>query len=97
MTGPACSEAATGAMTGKTTGATGAMTGKTTGATGAMTGKTTAATGAMTGKTGVVAGPGCSGNRKLDDQGSRAAVRASVLVRRGSDGVRRRTRTPRLI
>jgi hypothetical protein len=64
-------------MTGKTTAATGAMTGKTTAATGAMTGKTTAATGAMTGKTGVVAGPGCSGNRKLDDQGGRAAVRAS--------------------
>jgi hypothetical protein len=37
-----------------------------TGATGAMTGKTTAATAAMTGKTGVVAAPGCSGNRELD-------------------------------
>ena len=64
--------AATGAMTGAMTAATGAMTA----ATGAMTGKTTAATGAMTGKTGVVAGPGCSGNRKLNDQGH-AAVRAS--------------------
>ena len=57
MTGLACSEAATGARTAAMTGATGAMTGK-----------TTAATGAMTGKTGVVAGPGCSGNRELDDQ-----------------------------
>jgi hypothetical protein len=69
VTGQACSEAGTGARTAAMTGATGAMTGKTTGATGAMTGKTTAATGAMTGKTGVVAGPGCSGNRELDDQG----------------------------
>ena len=77
MTGPDCSEAGTGAMTGAMTGATGAMTGKTTAATGAMTGKTTAATGAMTGKTGVVAGLGCSGNRELDDQGGHAAVRAS--------------------
>jgi len=84
VTGPACSEAGTGAMTGATTRATGAMTGATTAATGAMTGATTAATGAttaatgaMTGKTGVVAGPGCSGNRELDDQGGHAAVRAS--------------------
>jgi hypothetical protein len=52
-------------MTGKTTAATGA----TTGATGAMTGKTTAVTGATTGKT-AVAGPGCSGNRELDDHAS---------------------------
>ncbi len=73
MTGRACSAGAatgamtgvTGAMTGKTTGATGAMTG----VTGAMTGRTTEATGAMTGKTAVVAVPGCSGNRGLDDQG----------------------------
>jgi hypothetical protein len=65
VTGPACSEAGTGARTAAMTGATGAMTGK-----------TTAATGAMTGKTGVVAGPGCSGNRELDHQGSHAAVRA---------------------
>jgi hypothetical protein len=64
-------------MTAATTAATGAMTGKTTEATGAMTGKTTEATGAMTGKTGVVAGPGCSGNRKLNDQGGHAAIRAS--------------------
>jgi hypothetical protein len=77
VTGPACSEAGTAAMTGATTEATGAMTGKTTEATGAMTGKTTEATGAMTGKTGVVAGPGCSGNRKLNDQDGHAAVRAS--------------------
>ena len=77
MTGPACSEAATGAMTGAMTAATGAMTGAMTAATGAMTGKTTAATGAMTGKTGVAAGPGCSGNRKLNDQGRHAAIRAS--------------------
>ena len=77
MTGPACSEAATGAMTGAMTAATGAMTGKTTAATGAMTGKTTAATGAMTGKTGVVAGPGCSGNREPDDQGGRTGFRCS--------------------
>jgi hypothetical protein len=77
VTGQACSEAGTGAMTGKTTEATGAMTGKTTEATGAMTGKTTEATGAMTGKTGVIAGPGCSGNRKLNDQGGHAAIRAS--------------------
>ena len=63
MTGRACSaEAATGA---------------TTGATGAMTGKTTAATSAMTGKTVVAAGPGCSGNRELDDQAGHAAVWAS--------------------
>jgi hypothetical protein len=41
-----------------------------------MTGKTTGATGAMTGKTVVVAAPGCSGNRELDDQISCAAVRA---------------------
>jgi len=54
-------------MTGKTTAATGAMTGKTTAATGAMTGKTTAATG-------VAEGPGCSGNRELDDQGDPAAA-----------------------
>ena len=74
MTGRACSaEAATGAMTG----ATGAMTGKTTAATSAMTGKTTAATSAMTGKTVVVVGPGCSGNRELDDQAGHAAVWAS--------------------
>jgi uncharacterized protein (DUF2252 family) len=71
VTGRACStKFATGAMTSKTIAATGAMTGKTT----AMTGKTTAATGAMTGKTGVVAGPGCSGNRELD-QGDLAAAR----------------------
>ena len=71
MIGRACSaEAATGAMTG----ATGAMTGKTTAATGAMTGKTTAATSAMTV---VVVGPGCSGNRELDDQAGHAAVWAS--------------------
>jgi hypothetical protein len=70
VTGQACSEAGTGAMTA----ATGAMTGKTTAATGAMTGKTTAATGAMTGKTGAVAGLGCSGNREPDDQGGHAAV-----------------------
>ena len=61
MTGRACSaEVVTGAMTG--------VTGKTTAATSAMTGKTTAATSAMTGKTVVVGGPGCSGNRELDDQ-----------------------------
>jgi hypothetical protein len=66
VTGRACSEAATGAMTGVMTGATGAMTGK-----------TTAATGAMTGKTGIVAGLGCSGNWELDDQGGHAAVWAS--------------------
>jgi hypothetical protein len=68
-------------MTGKTTAATGAMTGKTTAATGATTGKTTAATGATTGKmtaaTGAVAGPGCSGNRELDDQGGHTATWAS--------------------
>ena len=74
MTGRACSaEAATGAMTG----ATGAMTGRTTGATGAMSGAMTGATGAMTGKTAVVAGPGCSGNRELDDQAGHAVVWAS--------------------
>jgi len=67
VTGRACSaEAATGAMTGKTTGATSAMTGKTTGATSAMTGKTA-----------VAAGPGCSGYRELDDQAGHAAVWAS--------------------
>jgi hypothetical protein len=65
---------ATGAMTGKTTGATGAMTGKTTGATGATTGKTTGATSATTGKTVVAAGPGCSGNRELDDQAARVRL-----------------------
>jgi hypothetical protein len=58
VTGLACSEAGTGARTAAMTGAIGAMTGK-----------TTAATGAMTGKTDVVAVPGCSGNRELDDQG----------------------------
>ncbi len=58
MTGRACSAGV----------ATGAMTG----ATGVMTGKTTAATGVMTGKTVAVAGPGCSGNRELDDQVARA-------------------------
>ena len=81
MTGRACwAKFATGATTGKTTGATAAMTGKTTAATGkttAVTGKTTAATGAMTGKTVVVAGPGCSGNRELDDQGGHAAARSA--------------------
>jgi hypothetical protein len=75
VTGRACSaEAATGAMTGKTTGATGAMTGKTTGATGAMTGKTA-----------VAAGPGCSGYGELDDQAGHAAVWASGASRCGSD------------
>jgi hypothetical protein len=74
---------ATGAMTGKTTGATGAMTGKTTGATGAMTGKTT-------GATGVVAALGCSGNRELDDQVGRAAVRAC-----GARAARQRRRSRR--
>jgi hypothetical protein len=77
VTGQACSEAGTAATTGETTEATGAMTGETTEATGAMTDKTTEATGAMTDKTGVVAGPGCSGNRKLNDQGGHAAIRAS--------------------
>lgn len=56
--GPAFSaEAATGAMTGETTGATGV----TTGATGVTTGKTVAAT-----------GPGYSGGRELDDQAGHA-------------------------
>jgi hypothetical protein len=67
VTGRACSAEA----------ATGAMTGKTTAATSAMTGKTTAATSAMTGKTVVAVGPGCSGNRELDDQAGHAAVWAS--------------------
>jgi len=74
VTGRACSaEFAIGVMTG----ATGTMTGVTTGATGTMTGKTTGATGTMTGKTAVAAGPGCSGNRELDDQAGHAAVWAS--------------------
>ncbi len=78
MTGRACSAgAATGAMTGETTGATSAMTGKTTGATSGMTGRTTGATSAITGKTVVAVGPGCSGNRELDDQAGHAAVWAS--------------------
>jgi hypothetical protein len=84
VTGRACSaKFATGATTerttvaiGKTTAATGATTGKTTAATGVAIGKTTAATGKTTGKTGVVAGPGCSGNRELDDQGGHAAERS---------------------
>ena len=95
MTGPACSEAGTGAMTGAMTAATGAMTaatgamtGRTTVATGAMTGRTTAATGAMTGKTVAAAVPGCSGNREPDDQGGRAAVRAS-----GARAARQRRRS----
>jgi hypothetical protein len=75
-------------MTAATTAATGAMTAEMTAATGAMTGKTTAATDAMTGKTGVVAGPGCSGNRKLDDQGGHAAIRAS-----GARAARQRRRS----
>jgi hypothetical protein len=58
MTGRACSAKF----------ATGARTGKMTAAIGATTGKMTAATAATTGKTGV-AGPGCSGNCELDDQG----------------------------
>ena len=69
MTGRACSaEAATGAMTGETTGATGTMTG----ATGAMTAKMTGATGVTTGKTGATAGQGSSGDRQLDDQAGHA-------------------------
>ena len=64
------------------------MTAAMTGATGAMTGKTTAATGAMTGKTDVVAALVCSGNRELDDQGGRAAVRAS-----GARAARQRRRS----
>jgi hypothetical protein len=63
-------------MTGKTTAAAAGMTAKMTGAAGVMTG----ATGATTGKTAVVAGPGCSGNCELDDQGGHAAAR-SVLWR----------------
>jgi hypothetical protein len=61
-----------------------------TGATGTMTGKTTGATGAMTGKTGVVAALGCSGNRELDDQVGRAAVRAC-----GARAARQRRRSRR--
>jgi hypothetical protein len=80
VTDRACSARfATGATTGKTTAATGkttAATGKTTGKTTAATGKTTGKTTAATGKTGVVAGPGCSGNRELDDQGGHAAARS---------------------
>jgi hypothetical protein len=77
VTGRACSaKFVTGATTGKTTAATGATTGKTTAATGKTTGKTTAATGKTTAATGVVAGPGCSGNRELDDQGGHAAERS---------------------
>jgi len=65
------------------------MTGTMTAAAAAMTGTTTAAAAAMTGTTGVVAGPGCSGNRELDDQrGPRCGMGLPVLVRRGSDGVR---------
>jgi hypothetical protein len=71
VTGPACSEAATGVMTGVMTGATGVMTGVMTGATGGTTG----ATGGTTGKTGVVAAPGCSGNREPDDQGGHGTAR----------------------
>ena len=84
-------EAATAAMTGRTTGATAAMTGRTTGGTAAMTGRTTGGTAAMTGRTtggtaamtgrttggtAVVAGPGCSGNCELDVQGGHAAARS---------------------
>jgi hypothetical protein len=78
--GQACSvEAATGVMTGTTTGATGT----TTGATGVMTGTTTGATGAMTGATGVNAGRDCSGNRELDDQvGSDCHMGFRRVVRR---------------
>jgi hypothetical protein len=86
VTGPACSEAATGGatvvMTGATGGATVVMTGATGGATVVMTGATggatvvmTGATVAMTGATGVVAGPGCSGNREPDDQDGHGAAR----------------------
>jgi hypothetical protein len=81
-------------MTAGMTAATGAMTGKTTAATGAMTGKTTAATGAMTGKTDVVAALGYSGNRELDDQGGRAAVRACG-ARGGPSGTGSLERTDR--
>jgi hypothetical protein len=60
---PACSEVATGAMTGETIGETGAMTGETTGETGAMTG----VTGVTTAVT-VVPDPDCSDNHGLDAQ-----------------------------
>jgi hypothetical protein len=61
---PACSEVATGEMTGETTG----ETGETTGETDEMTGETTAETGETTAVT-VVPGPDCSGNRELDGFG----------------------------